>query len=69
MMLESLDGIGSNMHVNISVQRDGEMVTMQTEEPLPPRRLWTALILPYGCVVDMQVTELSKLNGYEAPIP
>ena len=53
------------MQVNISVQRDGEMVTMQTREPLPPRRLWTALILPYDCVVDMQVTELSKLNGYD----
>ena len=65
MILESLDGIGSNLRVNISVQRDGEMVTMQTGEPLPPRCLWTALILPYDCVVDMQVTELSELNGYD----
>ena len=65
MVLESLDGIGSNLQVNISVQRDREMVTMQTEKPLPPRRLWTALILPYNCVVDMQVTELSELNGYD----
>ena len=64
MMLESLDGIGSNLRVNISVQRDGEMITMQTGETLPPRRLWTASILPYDCVVDMQLTELSELNGY-----
>ena len=65
MMLESLDGIGSNLPVNISVQRDGEMVTMKIGETLPPRRLWTALILPYDCVIDMQVTELSKLNSYD----
>ena len=65
MVLESLDGIGSNLQVNISVQRDREMVTMQIGKPLPPRRLWTALILPYDCVVDMQVTELSELNGYD----
>ena len=65
MILESLDGIGSNLRVDISVQRDGEMVTMQTGEPLPPRRLWTALILPYDCVIDMQVTELSELNSYD----
>ncbi len=62
MMLESVDGTGSNMLVNISMQRDGEMVTMQIGEPLPSRRLWSALILPYDCVVDMQVTELSKLR-------
>ena len=61
MTLESLDGIGSNLRVNISVHRDREMVTTQTGEPLPPRRLWTASILPYDCVDDMQVTELSEL--------
>ena len=65
MTLESLDGIESNLRININVQRDGEMVTMQTGEILPSRRLWTALILPYDCVVDMQVTELSELNGYD----
>ena len=65
MMLESLDGIGRNWQVNISVQRDGETVTMQIGEPLPPRCLWTALILPYDCVIDVQVTELSELNGYD----
>jgi hypothetical protein len=62
MMLESLDGIGSNMLVNISVQRDGEIVTMQIGERLPPRRLWSTLILPYNCEADMQVAELSKFN-------
>ena len=65
MTLEPLDGIGSNLRVNISVQRDGEMVTMKIGETLPPRRLWTALILPYDCVIDMQVTELSELHGYD----
>ena len=65
MVLEPLDGIESNLRINISVQRDGEMVTMQIGEPLPPKSLWTALILPYDCVIDMQVTELSKLNSYD----
>jgi hypothetical protein len=62
MMLESLDGIGSNMLVNISVQRDEETVTMQIGEQLPSRRLWSALILPYNCEADKQVAELSKSN-------
>ena len=63
-MLEPLDGIGSNMRINISVQRDGDFVTMQIMEQvaLPSKHLWSALILPYDCIVDMQVTELSKLN-------
>ena len=34
MMLESLDGITGNSQVNISVQRDGEMITLQIGEPL-----------------------------------
>ena len=63
-MLESLDGIGSNLQVNISVQRNGEMVTMQIEEPLPPRRLWTASVLPYNCEADMPMSELSMLFHY-----
>ena len=50
------------MHITISVQRDGETVTMAIRELLPPRHLWNALILPYDCEADMQVTELSRLN-------
>ena len=64
MMLESLDGIGSNLRVNISVQRDGETVTMQIEKPLPSKCLWSASILPYNCEANMQVAELSKLHHY-----
>ena len=52
------------MQVNVSVQRDGEVVTMKSEKILPPKRLWNALILPYGCEADVQVTELSELNDY-----
>ena len=62
MILESLDGTGGNLRVNISVQGDGEMIAMQIEEPLPPKYLWNALILPYDCEADMHVIELSKLN-------
>ena len=61
MVLEPLDGIADNLNINISVQRDGEIVSMHTEEALPPKRLWNASILPYDCEADMQVTELSKL--------
>ena len=66
MILESLDGIGDNRSINISVQRDGEMITMQIGEPLPPKHLWNALILPYDCEADMHMTELSKLNVLNA---
>ena len=62
MMLESLDGIGGNLQVNISVQRDGETITMLTGDPLLPKHLWNALILPYNCEAGMHMTELSKLN-------
>ena len=62
MMLESLDGIGGNQSINISVQTDGDKITMQIGEPLPPKCLWNALILPYDCEADKQETELSKLH-------
>ena len=61
MMLESLDGIGGNLQIIISVQRDEEMITLQIGEPLPLKCLWNALILPYDCEADMETIELSKL--------
>lgn len=61
MMLEPLDGIGDNQNINISVQRDGEIISMHFGEALPPKRLWNVSIFPYDCEEDMQVTELSKL--------
>ncbi len=62
MILEPLDGVGNNTQINISVQRDREIVTMKIGKPLPPKCLWSALILPYTCEADMQITELSKFN-------
>ena len=62
MTMKPLDGIGDNHSINISVQRDGEMITMQIGKPLPSKRLWDVLILPYNCEVDIQVTELSKFD-------
>ena len=59
--MDPLDGIGDNQNINISVQRDGEIISMHIEEALPSKRLWNASILPYDCEGDRQVTELSKL--------
>ena len=56
MMLEPLDDIGENQNINISVQRDGEIVSIHTGEALPPKRLWNASILPYDCEGDREVT-------------
>ena len=36
-----------HMQINISVQRNGEMVTMQIGETLPSNCLWSVSILPY----------------------
>ena len=61
MILESLDGLGQDFVVNITVQRRGDMIHMTTEEVLPSRSLWNTTILPYGCETDVVVdtTELS----------
>ena len=62
MILESLDGLGQNLIINITVQRSGEMIDMSIEEPLPSKSLWKVSILAYGCVSDTVVddTELSE---------
>ena len=62
MILESLDDLGQNLEVNITVERNGEMIDMRIEEPLPFRSLWKASALAYGCETDTVVddTELSE---------
>ena len=64
LKLEPLDGIGDSQNINISVQRDGEIISMHNiGEALPPKHLWNASILPgitpkmpsnhdnYGCLL------------------
>ena len=64
MILESLDGLGQNLIINITVQRSGEseMINMTIEEVLPSKSLWNATLLPYGCEADIVADgiELSK---------
>ena len=64
MNLESLDGLKDNLVINITVERDGEMIDMQTKETVLPNSLWRASILAYGCESDRVVTdyELSKFG-------
>ena len=68
MSLESLDGCKDNLVINITVERNGEMIHMRTEETVPPNSLWRASILAYGCESDGVVTdyELSKLERISA---
>ena len=62
MILESLDGLGQNLEVNIAVERNVEMINMHIEEVPPSKSLWKASILAYGCESDTVVddTELSE---------
>ena len=62
MILESLDGLGQNWGINITVGRNGEKIDMSIEEVLPSKSLWKASILAYGCESDTVVddTELSE---------
>ena len=64
MILESLDGLNDNLVINITVERNGEIVDMRTEETVRPNLLWRASILAYGCESDMVVIDyqLSKLE-------
>ena len=64
IILESLDGLKDNLVINITVERNGEMIDMLTEETVPPNSLWRASILAYRCESDRVVTdyELSKLE-------
>ena len=64
MILESLDGFNDNLVINITVERNGEIVDMRTEETVRPNLLWRASILAYGCESDMVVInyQLSKLE-------
>ena len=64
MNLASLDDLGQDVVINITVQRSGKMIYMAIEEALPSRSLWNVTILPYGCEADtvheVDNIELSK---------
>ena len=62
MILESLDGLGQNLVINITVQRSGEIIDMTIEEALPSKSIWNSTVLPYSCEANTVVDgiELSK---------
>ena len=66
MGLESLDSFGDNLVINITAERNGEVIniSLSAEETVPPNSLWRASILAYGCERDRVLTdyELSKLT-------
>ena len=62
MILESLDD-GQNLEINITVDRNGEMINMNIEEPLQSKSLWKASISAYGCETDTVVDDI-ELSEY-----
>ena len=58
--LESHDDIGNDLRINITVHRNSDMITLTMEDVLPPKSLWNASILAYGCETHTTVTELSE---------
>ena len=70
MILVSINGLGYNLVINITVERTGEMIDMHMDEVLPSKSLWKASTLPqYESEGIMVVTKLSKsvdikLYGY-----
>ena len=66
MSLESLYDHGKDLEINISVQRNEEMITMRLNETLPSKSVWKASILAYGCESNAVVnyTELSECCCY-----
>ena len=50
------------MMINISVQKSGELVNMSVDGEIPPKTLWNASLLAYGCESDtvMKDVGLSK---------
>ena len=63
IVLESLDGHGSNLVVNVTVHRNQETISVFLEDELPSKSLWNASVLANGCETNTHttVTELSKL--------
>ena len=57
MILESLDGLQQNLEINVTVERNGEMVDMSIDEPLSSKSLWKASVLAYGCESDTVVDD------------
>ena len=66
MIPESLDYLNANLITNITVKRNGKVITMtlNTDESVPSNSLCRASILACGCKSDTVVSdhELSKLE-------
>ena len=75
VLLESLDSLGNNLKINITVHRNNEMISLLIEDMLPPKSLWIASISAYECETLTAVTELSehqnlrKLEHGSCPYP
>ena len=46
--------------IYITVRRNNEMISLTMEDVLPPKSLWNASILAYGCETHTAATELSE---------
>ena len=60
VILESLNVLGNNSTINITVRRNNEMISLTMEDVLLPKSLWKASILAYGCETHTAVIELSE---------
>ena len=66
VLLESLDDFGKKLRIDITVHRNNEMISLTMEDVLPPKSLWNASILGYGCESHTAVTELSEVLKLKA---
>lgn len=57
MILKSIDGFGQDLVKNITVERDGKMISMSIDDVLPSKLLWKVSILAYGCESDNVVRD------------
>lgn len=61
MTLESIDGTELDLMRTITVERNGDVITMSIDEILPSKFLWRVFILPYGCEANIAGSEISRL--------
>jgi hypothetical protein len=57
MILTSIDGFGQDLVKNITVERDGGMISMSIDDVLPSKLLWKVSVLAYGCESDNVVRD------------
>ena len=62
MILESTDGFGQDLVINITVERNGEMLDMSIGQILPSKSLWRVSVLAYGCESNNVVRDDTELS-------